>query len=119
MVCFYNADLGSSKGGPSRNFFGDGQLGKTVPPPGTTPSPDTTLLLLHPQHDPRLRGLSKNRLLYAIDFSGNGNNGVLNGNANISTTGIIGNAVSLDGSSGYVSLPAGLLNNLSDFTISA
>ena len=57
--------------------------------------------------------------MYAIDFSGNGNNGVLNGNANISTTGIIGNAVSLDGSSGYVSLPAGLLNNLSDFTISA
>jgi hypothetical protein len=57
--------------------------------------------------------------LYAIDFSGNGNNGVLNGNANITTTGIIGNAVSLDGSSGYVSLPAGLLNNLSDFTISA
>ena len=57
--------------------------------------------------------------MYAIDFSGNGNNGVLNGNANISTTGIIGNAISLDGSSGYVSLPAGLLNNLSDFTISA
>jgi hypothetical protein len=57
--------------------------------------------------------------LYAIDFSGNGNNGVLNGNANITTTGIIGNAVSLDGHSGYVSLPAGLLNNLSDFTISA
>ena len=55
--------------------------------------------------------------MYAIDFSGNGNNGVLNGNANISTTGIIGKAVSLDGSSGYVSLPAGLLNNLSDFTI--
>jgi hypothetical protein len=55
--------------------------------------------------------------LYAIDFSGNGNNGVLNGNANITTTGLIGNAVSLDGSSGYVSLPAGLLNNLSDFTI--
>lgn len=57
--------------------------------------------------------------MYAIDFSGNGNNGVLNGNANISTTGIVGNAVSLDGRSGYVSLPAGLLNNLSDFTISA
>ena len=57
--------------------------------------------------------------MYAIDFSGNGNNGVLNGNANVSTTGIVGNAVSLDGSSGYVSLPAGLLNNLSDFTISA
>jgi len=55
--------------------------------------------------------------LYAFDFSGNGNNGVLNGNANISTTGIVGNAVSLDGRSGYVSLPAGLLNNLSDFTI--
>jgi hypothetical protein len=55
--------------------------------------------------------------LYAIDFSGNGNNGVLNGNANVSTTGIVGNAVSLDGRSGYVSLPAGLLNNLSDFTI--
>ncbi|HUO08303.1 MAG TPA: LamG-like jellyroll fold domain-containing protein [Phycisphaerae bacterium] len=42
--------------------------------------------------------------------------GTLNGGASF-VAGKSGNAVSLDGSTGYVSLPAGAISNLSDFTI--
>jgi fibronectin type 3 domain-containing protein len=52
----------------------------------------------------------------ASDSTGNGVTGTLNGGATFAP-GESGNAVSLDGSTGYVSLPAGLNTNLSDFTI--
>lgn len=52
----------------------------------------------------------------AADSSGNGRNGTLNGGASW-VAGKTGNAVNLSGSSQYVSLPAGVVNGLNDFTI--
>jgi hypothetical protein len=54
----------------------------------------------------------------AVDASGNGHTGTLAGGA-AWTTGRQGGAVSLDGSTGYVSLPADILVDVSDFTIAA
>ncbi|SOE98848.1 Alginate lyase [Burkholderia sp. OK233] len=54
----------------------------------------------------------------AADSSGNGNVGTLVGGVTWAA-GKIGKAVSLDGSSGYVSLPTGVVASLSDFTIAA
>jgi hypothetical protein len=54
----------------------------------------------------------------ASDASGNGHNGSLNGGASW-TAGRSGNAVALDGSSGYVSLPDTLGADLGDFSIAA
>uniref|UniRef100_A0A914DVY0 LamG-like jellyroll fold domain-containing protein n=1 Tax=Acrobeloides nanus TaxID=290746 RepID=A0A914DVY0_9BILA len=53
-----------------------------------------------------------------VDSSGNGNNGVLNGNGTW-VSGKINNALRLDGSSGYVSLPGTILQSLSDFTVAS
>ena len=55
----------------------------------------------------------------ANDATGNGWNGTLVGGASFTTAGHSGNAVALDGSSGYVSLPADILQPLNDFTVSA
>ena len=52
------------------------------------------------------------------DSSDSGNNAQLNGGA-IWAAGKSGNAVSLDGTSGYVSLPSGILSNINATTISA
>uniref|UniRef100_A0A914C3Q3 Alginate lyase domain-containing protein n=1 Tax=Acrobeloides nanus TaxID=290746 RepID=A0A914C3Q3_9BILA len=49
----------------------------------------------------------------AIDYSGNGNNGTLVHGAKF----VSGKGVSLNGSSQYVNLPAGIIDNLCDFTI--
>lgn len=54
----------------------------------------------------------------AADSSGNGHTGTLVGGANW-TAGKVGNAVSLDGSSGYVSLPTGIMEGMGDFTVAA
>ena len=54
----------------------------------------------------------------AADSSGNGNKGTLVGGATWAT-GKVGKAVSLDGSSGYVSLPTGIVAGLGDFTVAA
>jgi hypothetical protein len=54
----------------------------------------------------------------ASDASGNGNNGTLNGGASF-VAGQTTNALSLNGSTGYVSMPAGVVSSLTDFTISA
>ena len=54
----------------------------------------------------------------ASDSTGNGVTGTLNGGASFAA-GQSGNAVSLNGSSGYVSLPTGFNSTLSDFTISS
>ncbi len=54
----------------------------------------------------------------AADATGNGSNGTLTGGASF-VPGKSGNAVSLDGTSGYVSLPANIVQTVSDFTISA
>jgi hypothetical protein len=54
----------------------------------------------------------------AADGSGNGHTGALAGAASWAT-GKTGNAVSLDGSSGYVSLPDDIMTDVADFTISA
>jgi len=54
----------------------------------------------------------------ASDASGNGNNGTLNGGASF-VAGQTTNALSLNGSTGYVSAPAGVISSLTDFTISA
>ena len=53
-----------------------------------------------------------------VDATGNGYNGMLVNNATY-VTGKTGNAVLLDGKNSYVSLPEGLVSNLTDFTISA
>ncbi|MBV8782300.1 MAG: alginate lyase family protein, partial [Phycisphaerae bacterium] len=52
----------------------------------------------------------------ASDSTGNGVTGTLNGGATF-VTGKSGDAVSLDGSTGYVSLPSGAISSVSDFTI--
>ncbi len=52
----------------------------------------------------------------AADSSGNGKNSTLNGGVSW-TAGRNGNAVSLNGSDGYVSMPAGIMNGLNDFTV--
>ncbi|SOE74947.1 Alginate lyase [Burkholderia sp. OK233] len=54
----------------------------------------------------------------AADATGNGHTGTLVGGAT-HVAGRIGNAVSLDGSSGYVSLPNSVVADVSDFTIAA
>ncbi|MGF6963201.1 hypothetical protein OKW43_000206 [Paraburkholderia sp. WC7.3g] len=54
----------------------------------------------------------------AADATGNGHAGALVGGAT-HVAGRVGNAVSLDGSSGYVSLPNSVVADLSDFTIAA
>lgn len=54
----------------------------------------------------------------ASDSSGNAHTATLTGGATW-VTGKQGNAVSLDGSSGYVSLPAGIVGDIGDFTIAA
>jgi fibronectin type 3 domain-containing protein len=54
----------------------------------------------------------------ANDASGNGHNGMLNGGATFAA-GHTGNAISLNGSTSYVSLPNGLATDVSDFTISS
>ena len=52
----------------------------------------------------------------AIDSTGNGRNGTLvNGPAR--TAGLFGNAVDLSGTNQYVSLPSGVVNGLTNFTI--
>ncbi len=54
----------------------------------------------------------------AADSSGNGKNGTLATGASFSAAGKINNAVSLNGSSGYVNLPTGVVSTLNDFSIS-
>jgi hypothetical protein len=54
----------------------------------------------------------------AADGSSNGHDGTLVGGA-AWTAGKTGNAVALDGSTGFVSLPADLLSDVADFTLSA
>uniref|UniRef100_A0A914DUP2 Fibronectin type-III domain-containing protein n=1 Tax=Acrobeloides nanus TaxID=290746 RepID=A0A914DUP2_9BILA len=54
----------------------------------------------------------------ASDSSGNGYTATLSGSTSF-VSGRINNGVKLDGSSGYVSLPTTLLNQLGDFTIAA
>jgi hypothetical protein len=54
----------------------------------------------------------------AIDLSGQGNNGTLVGGAS-RAVGKKGSAVLLDGVNGYISLPAGLLTDIADFTVAA
>ncbi len=53
----------------------------------------------------------------AADSSGNGNTGALFTGASFSALGKINNAVALNGSSGYVSLPQGVVSSLNDFSI--
>ena len=54
----------------------------------------------------------------ANDATGNGWNGTLTGGASF-VAGNIGNAVDLDGTNGYVSLPTGVVSNASTATVSA
>jgi hypothetical protein len=54
----------------------------------------------------------------AVDASGNTNTATLAGGASW-TSGMVSNAVSLDGSTGYVNCPTNLLNGLTNFTIAA
>ncbi|WP_341317825.1 LamG-like jellyroll fold domain-containing protein [Paraburkholderia sp. IMGN_8] len=54
----------------------------------------------------------------ATDASGNGHTAVLTGGATFAA-GKTGNAVSLDGSTGYVSLPDSIVADMADFTIAA
>lgn len=54
----------------------------------------------------------------AEDSSGNNKTAMLNGSASYAK-GMSGQALMLDGSGGYASLPEGIVSNLNDFTISA
>jgi hypothetical protein len=54
----------------------------------------------------------------AVDASGYGHNGTLNGGA-IWTTGQIGNAVELDGTDGYIALPAGVVSDADSITVAS
>ncbi|WP_168123243.1 DUF5695 domain-containing protein [Paenibacillus sp. HB172176] len=54
----------------------------------------------------------------AADSSGNGKTGTLNGGASFAT-GQSGNAVTLNGSNGYVSMPGSIVNGATDITIAA
>jgi hypothetical protein len=51
------------------------------------------------------------------DASGNGRNGTLSGTTTTFPTGVINSAISLKGDSGYVTLPAGFIQTLTDITI--
>ncbi|WP_420852197.1 DUF5695 domain-containing protein [Paenibacillus hamazuiensis] len=55
----------------------------------------------------------------AADSSGGGRTATLNGSGATWAAGKISNAVSLNGSSSYVSMPSGIVSGLNDFTISA
>lgn len=57
----------------------------------------------------------------AIDASGNGNNGTLNGGVTpaVDRFGNANSALSFNGSNGYISVPAGVYFNGGDFTVSA
>ena len=55
----------------------------------------------------------------AADSSGNTRTGNLNGGYSHISSGKIGYALGLDGSSGYVVLPSGMLSSVSDFTVTA
>lgn len=79
----------------------------TVNPVGTIPSE----FIAHYKFD-ETSGTTVN------DSSGLNNNAQLNGGA-VWAVGQNGNAVSFDGTSGYVSLPSGILSNVDDATISA
>ncbi len=52
------------------------------------------------------------------DSSGNGKNAAVNGTTSY-VAGKSANAISLDGTSGYVSMPSGILDNVTSFTIAA
>jgi fibronectin type 3 domain-containing protein len=54
----------------------------------------------------------------AADASGNGKNGTLATGASFTAAGKINNGLLLNGSSGYVSLPTGVVSTLNDFSIS-
>ncbi|MCX6344612.1 MAG: PA14 domain-containing protein [Armatimonadetes bacterium] len=53
-----------------------------------------------------------------IDSTGNGNNALVNGSYS-RLTGKFGKAINLNPSTGYVSMPAGIMQNCTDFSISA
>ncbi len=55
----------------------------------------------------------------AVDASGNNHSGTLVNGPLWATTGKIGGAVDLDGTDDYVSLPTGIVNGLTSYTISA
>ena len=85
-----------------------------VPAPTVTPTPS-------PTPTPTIPPASTIWAQYALDgnasdSSGNGRNGTLN-NSPTFVSGKKAQAVSLNGSNQYISLPAGLLSTLNDFTI--
>ncbi len=100
--------------------FNTGQSGPTLTPtstptrtptPGATPTPTLT-------PTPAAGGLWARYPFdgSANDASGAGRNGALNGGATF-VTGRVGQAVDLSGTSQYVSLPAGVVSGMNDFTV--
>ncbi len=86
-------------------------------PSGTTAASNEAVAITAPQLQTYL-AFDDGSSTSAADSSGNGNASTLVGGVTW-VTGKVGKAVSLDGSSGYVSLPTGLVAGLSDFTIAA
>ena len=82
----------------------------------TTPASNEAVVIAAPQQLNTYLTFDASSGTVAADSSGNGNAGTLVGGASF-VAGVKNNAVSLDGSTGYVSLPAGLVANLADFTI--
>ncbi|MDD2828318.1 MAG: alginate lyase family protein [Sulfuricurvum sp.] len=56
--------------------------------------------------------------LVAVDSSGNGKNGTLNGATSWGSGRVSGSALAFDGTSGSLSLPSGIMADIGDFTIS-
>jgi GH43 family beta-xylosidase len=86
---------------------GEGGVGPT-PTPTATPTPSTGPIVWYQ--------FNSTSGTTAIDSSGNNRNGTLV-NGPTFVAGRVGNAVNLDGTNDHVTLPSGIVNGLSNFTI--
>jgi len=108
----YNRALSASEVSTLASGGGGNPTPTFTPPPGPSPTPTNTPISSQ-QNPIALYPFDGN----ANDTSGNGYNATLNGGSYVS--GQIGQAVSLNGSSNYVSLPTGIVSSLSDFSIAS
>ena len=86
-------------------------------PGGSTPPSDTVSVALASQLRTRL-ALSDGSGLAASDSSGNGRLGTLAAGASWGAGRTAGSSLALDGKTGHLALPAGIVSDLGDFTIS-
>jgi GH43 family beta-xylosidase len=112
----WNADGTPNMGAPI-NLNTDIVVPSGEGPGGPTPTPITPTPTIPPSTNPIVAyQFNETSGTTAADSSGNGKNGTLV-NGPTWVAGRVGNAVNLDGSNDHVSLPAGIVNGLNDFTI--